>query len=88
MRSTVKNSLGRLFGVAFAIMCLTACTSPKPQEQTSSPEVVQTQAVSPEVEDTQTPEATQAPEETDGESTLSVGSEDTDIPNEDVEFGD
>lgn len=76
------------FGMLCTVLCLTACTSPKPQEQTSSPEVVQTQAVSPEVEDTQTPEATQAPEENDGESTPTVGVEDTDIPNEDVEFGD
>lgn len=74
--------------LALAFLCLTACTSPKPQEQTSSPEAVQTQAVSPEVEDTQTPEATQAPEGTDGEQEISGEVEDTDIPNENVEFED
>lgn len=74
--------------LALALLCLTACTSPKPQDQTTSPEVLQTQEVSPEVENTQAPEATQTPETTDEENTPSEGTENADIPDESVEFGE
>lgn len=72
----------QVLGGLCLILCLTACTNYQPREQTSSPEVAQTQAVSHEVENTQGPEAA------DQESTLSEGTEDTDIPDESVEFGD
>lgn len=75
-------------GTLLALLCLTACTSPQSQEQTTSPEVVQTQEVSPEVENTQAPEATQTTETTDEENTPSDGIEGTDIPDESVEFGE
>lgn len=74
---------GSLVGGLLALLCLTACTSPQPQEQSTSPEVVQTQEVSPKVENTQAPEATRTPE-----TTPSDGTEDADIPDESVEFGD
>mgnify|MGYP001625820470 FL=1 len=79
---------GSLVGGLLALLCLTACTSPQPQEQSTSPEVVQTQEVSPKVENTQAPEATQTPEVTDEETTPSEETEGTDIPDESVEFGD
>lgn len=74
--------------LALALLCLAACTSPQPHEQTTSPEVVQTQETSPEVENTQAPENTQTPETTDEETTPSDGTEGADIPDESVEFGD
>lgn len=83
-----RKKLGVVLGMLTFVLCLTACTSPQPQEQTSSPEVVQTQAVSPEVENTQAPEATQTPETTDEENTPSEETENVDIPDESVEFGD
>lgn len=79
---------GSLVGGLLALLCLTACTSPQPQEQSTSPEVVQTQEVSPKVENTQAPEATQTPETTDEENTPSEETENVDIPDESVEFGD
>lgn len=83
-----RKTFGVVLGVLTSVLCLTACTSPQPQEQTTSPEAVQTQETSPEVENTQAPENTQTPETTDEENTPSEGTENTDIPDESVEFGD
>lgn len=72
-------------GVLCTLLCLTACAGPQPQEQTTSPEVVQTQAVSSEVDNTQ---ETQDPNAVDDGSVPTVGADDTDIPNQDVDFGE
>ena len=88
MRRMTRKKLGVVLGMLTFVLCLTACTSPQPQEQTTSPEVVQTQAVSPEVENSQAPAATQTPEVPDEETTPSEETEGTDIPDESVEFGE
>ena len=68
-----------LAGALSGLLCLTACAEPQPQQESISPEVVQTQAISP--QETETPV-----NEADGTSPT-VEMDDTEIPNQDVEFG-
>lgn len=71
---------GIVAGALCLLLCLTACGGPQPQQESASPEPVQTQAV----------DSTQAPQESDSvdqDSAPTVGGDDTDIPDEGVDFG-
>lgn len=83
-----RRSLVQMLGALCLVLCLTACAGPKSQQETTSPEVVQTQAVSSEVDNTQAPQETQDPNVVDDGSVPTVGADDTDIPNQDVDFGE
>lgn len=68
-----------LAGALSGLLCLTACAGPQPQEESISPEIVQTQAISP--QETETPD-------TGNDATSPImETDDTEIPNQDVEFG-
>lgn len=71
------------YGVLAAALCmllwLTACAVPQSQQESTSPEAIQTQTVSPQV--TENPV-------TWGETVPTVGVDGQEIPNEDVEFGE
>lgn len=82
MRIMTKRykSLILVLGTLTVLLCLTACGSPQPQQESASPEAVQTQTV----------DSTQAPQESDSvdqDSAPTVGGDDTDIPDEGVDFG-
>lgn len=75
-----RRSFIQTLGALCLLLCLTACGGTQPQQESASPEAVQTQTV----------DSTQAPQEsdsTDQDSAPTVGGDDTDIPDEGVDFG-
>lgn len=68
-----------LAGALSGLLCLTACAGPQPQQESISPEVVQTQAISP--------QETESPDTGKDETSPIVETDGTEIPNQDVEFG-
>lgn len=75
----VRNKHWKLWlsaGLLCILLSLTACAGPQPQQETTSPEVVQTQTV------------TEAPNTAEEDNAPTVGEDNTDIPNQDVAFGE
>ena len=72
------------YGVLAAALCmllwLTACAVPQSQQESTSPEAIQTQTVSPQV--------TENPVTQEEEAVPTVGVDGQEIPNEDVELGE
>ena len=72
------------YGVLDAALCmllwLTACAVPQSQQESTRPEAIQTQTVSPQV--------TENPVTQEEEAVPTVGVDGQEIPNEDVEFGE
>lgn len=73
------KTLWILAGALGGLLCLTACAGPQPQEESTRPEVVPTQVISL--------QGTETPDTGNGEASPTVEIGDTEIPNQDVEFG-